>query len=239
MKRQGLIFCLVLLVPMAVFGQEVLLEENVAADTVPENYGPNERHYVHVYYQIGAVVGSAEGDSLEVMPGLSYEMAFGLRYKLRVTSWYALGLDLNVRNTRYRITQARNKNFPNTDQHKREALVDNTVALGVYQRFNFEKRGNVIGTYLDMGAYGSYGFAARHRYVNKLEQPNADGAKVSRVVNRNLDYLNAANYGVKARFGSGIVALYGAYRLSNLIQENRGFGEVPRMTIGLEIGGIQ
>ena len=56
-------------------------------------------------------------------------------------------------------------------------------------------------------------------------------------MNRKLNYLNELNYGVRARIGFSYWSIYGQYRMSNLLKENRGFGELPRLTIGIEVNG--
>ena len=58
-----------------------------------------------------------------------------------------------------------------------------------------------------------------------------------RVVNRRLNYFNELNYGVRGRIGFSYWSIVGQYRLSNLLKENRGLGELPRLTIGIEVTG--
>ena len=235
--RAYLLILACLLSPAVLLAQKPVLDVDVAADTIPEKFGPNLPHFFHVYSGLGFNVGEAEGDSLGVLPGWSYRAMIGMRYKRKITSWYALGLDLSYSNSRYRIEQDSSKNFPNRNLHDKEVLINNSVDGEVFQRINYQKRGNVIGNYIDMGVYGSYGFAFRHRYVNKPEQPTEDGVEVVRVVNRGLNFTNAVNYGVRGRIGFSYWAITGQYRLSNLLEENRGFGELPRLTIGIEVTG--
>ncbi len=236
MKRLLILAALLMALPVLTHAQQIVLEEDIAGDSLYDTWGPNELHFLHFYNGLGFVIGPGEGDSLEVASGFSYQFSTGLRYKLRVSSWYAMGLDLQYRNTRYRLAQDSTKNFPNNALHKREAIVDNAFELEYYNRFNIGRRGNVVGNYVDIGVFGSYGFAFRHRYVNKTDQANPDGAKVTRVVNRQLNYMNPVNYGVKARLGFSMFSFYGRYRISNIVKKNRGFGELPRLMIGIEIG---
>ena len=236
MKNLLLIFTGILLCT-GLQAQTALLDVDVAADTVPDRFGPNLPHYVHWYTGIGFLMGPGTGDSLEVLPGFSYQAMIGFRYKRKITSWYSLGIDASYTNIRYRFEQDSSKNFPNRNLHEREVLVNNNLMGELFQRINYTKRGNIIGNYVDMGVYANYGFAFRHRYVDKPEQPTADGAEVVRVVNRRLNYVNPLNYGVRGRIGFSYWSIFGQYRLSNLLKENRGFGELPRLTIGIEVIG--
>ena len=177
-----LLIAVALLLPACLLAQKPVLDVDVAGDTVPEKFGPNLPHYFHVYSGIGFNIGPGEGDSLEVLPGWSYRATIGMRYKRKITSWYSLGLDLAYANSRYRLAQDSSKNLPSRNLHEREVLVNNSIDGEVFQRINYTKRGNIIGNYVDMGVYGSYGFAFRHRYVDRPEQPTADGAEVVRVV---------------------------------------------------------
>lgn len=234
---QRIFFLLALLVASAANAQHPLIEVDVASDTLRGNYGQNKLHYVHFNSGLGFVASEPEGDSLALTYGMSYQAFSGFRYKLRLTNWLATGLDLNYVNTRYRIAQDSAKNVPSTHLYDRESLVRHAVNGGVYVRFNVGKRGNVIGKYLDLAGFGSYSFAHRHRTLQRFDEPNADGAKVSRAVNRNLSYVNRVNYGVKARLGMHGFAVYASYRLSDVLNGAR-YGELPRLMVGIEIAGL-
>ena len=51
-----------------------------------------------------------------------------------------------------------------------------------------------------------------------------------------LKYYEPFNYGVLARFGINRYVIYANYRLSDLFKSSYNYAELPRLTLGVQIG---
>jgi hypothetical protein len=95
------------------------------------------------------------------------------------------------------------------------------------------RRGNVVGRYLDLLAYGGYALGTTYA----AEQP-APGGGQQEVVVHQPPYLARWLGGVGVRVGSNSLALVGRYRLSDALRSpaQPGLSEPPRFTVGFELG---
>jgi hypothetical protein len=203
--------------------QQVLLHSEVARDTLVPRTGPNRRYFGHFYLGYGLVAGgSSAGLPLRYGVG-STEVQLGGRLKRRFTNNLALTADLRYAYLRYALAQdAGPKAAPFEPLHDTETLTYHQLQgeLGLRLNTGFRPRGNVMGTYLDLLAYG--GPAVGRLEATRHQPP----------------YLGRWLGGVGLRLGSGPLALVGRYRLSDALRPVEGGAPVqpPRWVLGLEIG---
>ncbi len=214
----------------AAFSQQILLEQNVNADTVRPAKGPNLTHYIHGYAGVGFPLVT-NGIGSYSKPGASSAFDIGMRYKRKLTNHFAFGLDLAAYFTAYKLKQEQGKTVPDTILNIREKIQVNTAAASAYFRINAGRRGNYIGNYLDLGAYGGWNMVKKHKTTNE----NADGEKV-KVLTGKLKYVENFSYGLMARLGVSRYALTGRYRLSDIFTASSQMPELPRLVVGLEVG---
>jgi hypothetical protein len=230
------------LVPFTAIPQEVLLKENVVKeDTTVETFGPNRKHFVHPYALVGFVIDYPSSKKASTNYGSSFQAGLGVRYKLKLSSVYSAIADLQYNTLTYNLSQTDDKTVPTTQQHDNESFNLDHFSLSLHNRFNFGERGNIVGTFLDLGAYGNWSFMSKHVYKNKYDDPDQAGAKKQKVINKNLTYMRPFHYGFAFRFGINQFVLYGRYRFSDLFKNNtytesRDFAELPRVIVGLQIG---
>jgi len=232
MKR----ICFLLLVSCFMFpqlkAQEVLLHEEVTADTVTPTFGPNYRNFLHSFMAYGAVFGGTEGGGTAIRYGNSGDFLFGVRYKYRVSNFFSWGAEAYYRALFYSIKQDSTKTFPDTLINDKERLTFHNLSAGLYLRFNFErKRGNRVGNFLDLGGYGEWTFRLTQFTRNKLP----DG-KVVRTHITGLNYYNAFNYGAMARLGFNRLIFFASWRFSDLFKSSKNLPELPRLTVGVQVG---
>jgi hypothetical protein len=217
--------------------QKVLLEQHLSKDTVADFFGPNLKHFMHFNIGFGFVSGNqAKGAQVEY--GRSTSFLFGIRYKRKISNYYAVGFCLDYNNINYSFKQDSSKLFPDNTLHYREFLKINNFNLELYNRLNFDKRGNYIGKYLDLGFYGNLPFSSTHQYHDNKVVASANKTKV---INSGLKYLSSYNYGLTARLGSNRLAVYLNYRLSNQFKTYKlsSYDELPRIIVGLQLGLFQ
>lgn len=216
----------------AAFAQRVLLHSNTSQDTLRDAYGPNRAFFRHVFLSYAPVVGQVVGAKLH--PFRSAEFSLGVRQKYRLSQAAALGFDLRYTRLNYSLRQTADKVLPNAAQHYSEALALHQAVLEPYLRFNFGRRGNVVGHYLDLTGWGGWVAGTVHSYEDR---PGAVGASRTVVHERGLNYLRRWPAGVGARVGSNRYAALVRYRLTNSFTDAAAnYPELPRWTAGLELG---
>ena len=223
-----------LLGPLAASGQSVLLQADVAQDTLGAEFGPNRRYFGHVLMGLGLVAGPAGGPGAAVRYGRgSTELELGARLKRRCSQALALTLTGRYALLSYELAQTSRKTVPNATLHKRESLSLHQLQLEVGLRLNVGRRGNVVGRYVELLGWGGRVVGSSHR----TEDPPAAGSGSTTTISRGLDYLAKWPAGLGGRLGSGRLALTSRYRLSPAFQGRAAAApELPRATVGLEIG---
>lgn len=219
-----------LLTSLGAFSQDILLQQNVKADTIRPTYGPNLKNYFYGYIGLGFPLYTNENVNY-TKPGVSLNFDLGLRYKRRITNYLAVGLDLGTNTTGYKLKQTDPKTIPDTVINDKEKIQISTLSGSGYVRINVGRRGNYIGNYLDLGAYGGWNFQKKHKTTNE----NTDGEKV-RLSTTRLKYVENFSYGILARIGMNRYSLTARYRISDIFNSSYALPELPRLIVGVEMG---
>lgn len=218
------------------FSQNVLLEENPINDTLIPKKGPNLRRFSHFYMGYEVIADNFSDQSATVKNAVSNVFFLGYRHKMKINNFWSVGYALNFNSSTYSIKQNEKKIFPDSLKHKRERLIVSGLGVQLFTRFNFDKRGNKIGKYLDVGCYASWDFANSHFIRDNTVAADSSNAKVITVTEQKLKYFENYEYGFKARIGSNHIAISATYRFSDLIKPSYKYPELPKLSIGLEIG---
>jgi hypothetical protein len=227
------LFFVLLAAPRCAEAQTMLLHVDRAVDSLPQRHGQNLPRFSQLYAQGGFVAGPDEAGA-RIKYGNSMDFAIGFRTKYKLSGFYSLGWELELRGILYRLVQDSGKVVPNTLLNERELLSVSVVQVGIYQRFNFDpKRGNHMGTYLDLGASAGYQ-VMQNILRNKLPDGSVANSSITKV-----PYDNNLSLRLNVRLGHGHAALYGSWVLTDQFKSSYGFPELPRLTVGLELGLYQ
>lgn len=238
MKRI-IIYCILsLFLLQSTVSQTVLLHEKISDyDFEMPKQGPNFRHFTHLYLGFAFYIPTGNKNEIPIINGLSTAFSVGVRYKFKLTNFFAIGTALNYTNDIFTIKQDKTKIFPNSNIHKREKLRLNSLGSEAFIRFNFGKRGNIIGRFIDFGAYINWVFVAKLVFKDQIKnQPNSYNAKKIKVVLSNLNYIKRYHYGVKTRIGMNRFVINASYRLDELLNDEYKPLFLPRFNVGIEIG---
>ena len=229
MKKTILFIC-VILFSVSSYAQEVILEEKVDSEKKEKKKGANKRNFDHLYFGLKYPM-PPNNEGSEVIFHKSPVWEFGYRYKFRVSNHYAIGANISYECRRFRLDQVDSKITPNSDLFDEEMLRSRSFNLGLYNRINFDKRrGNKVGNFLDLGAYGGYITSTIHR--TEIEEDNAEHVSTY----KKLEYMEKLKYGVFANIGFGRYVVTANYRLSNVFKEDSGYPEMPALFVGLQMG---
>lgn len=232
MKQVILLILLALLYP-TIFAQEVLLEKEVNDSSFHHREGPNQKKFDHLYFGLGIVPGEFPGNISSRITN-SYLLDVGYRYKLKVNSFYALGFALGYH--KYIYSLDRNLDFIvySSGVKKERISLDYLYGEG-YQRINFGKRGNTVGTFLDVGINFSWNAKSKHTWQATDNDDVLAGKKV--VENSRLKYIERFGAEIIARFGINRYVLFTNYRIVSLMKDEfAGEAEFPEISIGIQIG---
>ena len=232
------ILILVIVTSSLVHGQVIQKEkyEHYKNKEIPLT-GPSSRAYGWWYVGYGFILGPVEGDSAEIILGKSSSFTVGYRGKLRITNWLQVGGQIAYYYHSYHLVQDSSKALPSRQLFDRERMVFNNLNVSPYVRFTFhKKRSNQMGKILDIGGYVGWTYRTRHIGHQKYNTPNSVGGMKTDFSSRGLVYAEPYHYGLNARLGIGHIVVYASYRLSNLFKSSYNFAELPRTTLGIEIG---
>lgn len=230
----------------SIFSQDVLLDMDVEGQ-YKGTKGPNMRHYGHLYIGAGIVADFDEEPGTLIKWWRSGQFLFGYRYKLKLASFYALGIDARFSSIQY-FFEDREENVydmmnPLTYNRDRDRhyLMNNGMGLEFYQRINIGKRGNTLGKYLDTGIWGQWNFSNLEDILIRTDEDDVFSRRV-RIKNRQLTYIEPFSYGLTARIGINKFIVFGNYRLSDLFKSRISdsfpvvdIPEVPRFSAGLQL----
>ncbi len=195
-----------------------------------ENFGPNQANYMHYYFGIGILPMTGQAGGL-IMPFSSSDLVTGILYKRKWSEVFSSGFGVAYHNQSFRLQQTTNKVLPDTILNEKESLLASSLQAEIYQRFNFGKRGDIIGAFLDLGAGANFFVRMQHETVNT----NSNGVVVT--VNEKKLLYNQKNYfHLLARLGYNRWILYAQYRLNPLISLSSGLPKLPPLSIGIQIG---
>ena len=224
-------------VTLPALAQRVLLHADVAEDTTFTRVGPNRAYFSHFFIGYTAVVGQPADPGADLRFANSGEFFLGLRNKFRLSQTVAVGLDLRYARLGYYLEQNDQKILPTPAQHHRELLALQQLQGDAFVRFNYGRRGNSIGRYVDLLGWGGYLLGSLHYYEDR---PGPNGTKKLNVTERGLPYLQRWPYGVGARVGFRRLALIGRYRFSDTFvgAARQQYPELPRLLLGVELSWL-
>ncbi len=200
--------------------------------TIP-TYGENRRWFINQTYGLYTRFGPNETGAKTL--GRSIMFDYGINTKLKLWSWDALCLNVNVGQERWAMAQDSQKIVPDTLLHKTERFQFNRLQGEFYNRINLDRhRGNIIGTYLEFGVYGNWMYHNLHITRDSSDATTTTGPKLLKVRETKLPYINPLQYGFVARFGSEYFALSATWRVSDYFKSNETFAypELPRLWFG-------
>ncbi|MCB0396736.1 MAG: hypothetical protein KDD36_08790 [Flavobacteriales bacterium] len=229
-KHLLLFFLFVCCLPLAGSSQTVLLDIDVAGDTVPPTKGKNLKHFVHMYMSYGFIGGIMETGA-RIRPESSSFYEFGFRYKRKISPTIATGLELAYRNDVYNLRQEKGKVIPDTVLHNREKLSFHILNLGWYMRVNYGKRGNSIGHFVDAGTYSDVNVHFTHFTQDKYP----DG-RIVKTTTQGLGIEELLSFGLVGRWGFGNLVITGRYRLTDALKPSTGLPDLPKGQLGLQLG---
>lgn len=219
--------------------QDIVLDKNVD-EQYTDGKGPNMPRYGHIYLGLAMVVPNNNLPGAETDLGRSGEMLIGYRYKVKLSSFYAIGFDISNRFVRYGIKSEEDLPVDMDSNPLSQAILVDKMGLGItsigmefYNRFNFGKRGNTLGNYFDIGIKGEWNY--RRRLITKDDSPDESYFEKSRNVEKNLLFIEKFSTILTARIGINKFSIYGNYRISDLITSEYATPELPTLNIGIQV----
>ncbi len=224
-----LLFPLIFLATFYCKGQTVLLKYDEATEPA-YNKGPNQKKFVQGIIKVGMITPPDQDDA-NIKFGNSFNLGIGVRKKFKVSPVYSLGWQLELEYTDYKFKKDPAILSPVGSTIDTRRFDVSSLSLGFFNRFNFDpSRGNILGTYLDLGITGSLAYSMKEVYKYSTGYGNA----VSKI--GNLDYVNIIQSEVFAKIGYNKISVWAKYRFTDLFKASFVVQELPRMAVGIELG---
>lgn len=230
-KMKNICFLLFLFLGLSnIDAQRVIIYEDLREREQIPTYGPNRKHFLHSYYGMGFILGEPSGKGSNIRIPRSNNIEIGFRYKYKLSHHLSTGFDIAYLRNSFHLKQTDVKTFPDTELYDSQNLVLSNLLGGVYTRFNYGRRGNYIGRFVDIGINASWIY--RNRMFSMLTE---DSVETEMIVSGE-SHFNTFAYNSVLRVGFNNFVFKSTYRLNDIFRENSGFDELPRFYFGLEIG---
>ncbi|MFW5793636.1 MAG: hypothetical protein ACOCWC_05080 [Bacteroidota bacterium] len=210
--------------------QRIIIEEKITEQDSEPLFGPNRKHFIHSFLNLGFIIGESEGEGSPIIYGRSMSYEFGSRYKRKLSKHLSLGIELSYLRQLYHIKQSDDKTFPDESINESQRLAIDNFALGYYHRFNFGRRGDYVGRFLDLGVNACWQFSKNVKTKNTI-----NNLEIETIVS-GYDFFEPFVYNAFARIGASIFVLKGTYRINDIFKSTSAYDEFPRFNIALEIG---
>jgi hypothetical protein len=236
--KKNIFFLMLILMSAFAVAQDVVLDKNVD-EQYQEDYGPNMKRYGHFYFGIGLPLPVGETTGAKINPAGSSDAVFGYRYKFRLLSFFAVGMDLSHSWTRYGILNDSDvpvivavNPLSKAGAVEKLSLDLNSLGAEAFGRINIGKRGNVMGNYFDFGIKQEWNYV--RKFIVKENAPKGSYYAKSRSVERNLNFISNFSTILTARIGVDKYAVYGKYRISDIITGGYTTPELTPYVLGFE-----
>lgn len=239
--KQLLAIIVFLAASSALYAQEVIIDEQISDTIIEPAFGPNQKHFIQTIYSFGFVLPSENDLSAMKYVENGFQFPIGLRYKYKIDNHLAIGSDLYFKWTWFDFDTSR----PASIAYKTEIYTLGAWGLAPYIRFNFGKRGNHLGTFLDLFAFGELNSYRTYQYrveSDLLDPILAGGNSPFRdVTYSKLDFIQKYSAGAGLRFGWKDFSVFANYRLTQLFLDDKApavlnHSELPAFCFGLELG---
>ena len=212
------------------FTQTVLMEEKVKDYMVLGKKGPNLKRFDYMNVGGGLIIPISDTTANILVPSSSY-FTIGYRHKTKISNFLSFGLDVNFNYSQFALRQDSRKILPDTNQYNKQHLDFYKFGLGGYVRFNFDKRGNNLGKYLDLGVMADATVSAINYTKDKKD------GYIIKTYKRGMKPYETINYNLIARLGFNKLAISASYRMLSMYkkEESKNGAELPPLSVGLEV----
>ncbi len=209
--------------------QTVVLEDDDPKKVYEEtDWGPNQQHFGCWFVNYGLPVPVNTESSLKTAS--SGHWNFGYAYKMKIFAFMDIGGELSYSNYFYALdASSRETIAPNKDWDKIRSKQNGMKANLFFRFYMSPRRGNYLGTYLDLGFYTDYHMSSGWMY--KLKD---DFIKEKVSLKQNEDFETLI-YGPSLAFGRDQFNFFAQYNVNSVLTSKSSFPEMPAFVCGLKI----
>ena len=159
-------------------------------------------------------------------------MAALLGKHFEVTKRYRIGVGVGIGIDKYRGTALDGIARSNV---KRESFNTSSVNFELFQRVTFIHGEHYsFGLTWDCGVFGSWCYSNRHIIIADVENANYESSKS---INKNYDYINRFQWGVKTAVNYNFISVYAKMRTSDLLKSSYpgSYSDFLRLEVGMQM----
>lgn len=218
----------VLLISLNTFAQAVLIEE-----TEPERvyqktkWGINRQHFGYWFLDMGFFIPTQA--KYDIAIGKSTQWDFGYAYKIKTLKFMDLGLEASLSNNYLHLNKTARASFDTTRNWKKIKAFQNGIRGNIFLRFYLSpKRGNFMGTYLDLGFFANYHTSSS--WVKKFKDKSI---KIKQREYAKSDFM-PLSYGPSIAFGRNQLSAFARYNLNSVLDDKVNLNPMPQLVFGFK-----
>lgn len=219
---------ILLLIPSLGLGQTEIWRKYPANHEEAPKWGPNRTNHIQGFIGFGLYTPISTS-SVDFIFGKSWDLSVGLIYKYRIANFFNVGSSFALTSQNISMNNDGMVKAWDNQIHGKAKLSNSIVSAKPFLRFNLSpKRGDYLGTYIDLGGFGSLNFLPTTSFTDKQNGQEYIQTYRKDKIHRQIQY------GGMAAFGRDWFRLEGCYYLSDWIREE-GFN-LPQLSISLMLG---
>ena len=195
--------------------------------TMIPKYGPNGKFFVYPEFSFSMFTPAITGYQIPIKYFNSFKTSAGANFKLRFTNWLSVGTDINLNFIKYNFhslflfDKEFSLNYPEFKAYKNIYQIETSP----YIRFNYGRRGNTIGKYIDFSFSTNYTILAKDSFIFK-----ENGIRTQYTYNSTPS--DKLTYAINTRLGFRWWAILISYRINNYYRNIS--IPLPKLSIGVQ-----
>jgi hypothetical protein len=221
------IFLLILFPSLAFAQTDVMHRYPKNHEQIP-TWGANRAHYIQGIFGVGFYTPISV-DNPDFKTGRSYEINFGAIYRYRIANSFNVGTALSLTAQSIALNKIGMVKSWDNAIHSKANLSNTLLTLKPFFRFNLSpKRGDYLGSFIDVGAFGSWNFYPTAMFTDKR-----NGERYVQMYQQDKQQ-ERFQYGCFASVGRDWFRLEASYHLTNILKDSS--FEMPRYAMAVVFG---
>ena len=222
------ILLILFFIPSLAFGQTEIWRKFPANHDETPQWGANRTNHIQGFLGFGLYTPIAV-TSIDYIFGKSWDISLGFLYKYRISNFLNVGSSFSLIYQKVSLNNDGMVKAWDNQIHGKAKLSNYLISTKPLIRFNLSpKRGDYLGTYIDVGCFGSLNFLPTTSFTDEQ-----NGQEYIQKYKRDK-LQRQLQYGGMAAIGRDWFRLESCYYVSDWIKED-GFN-LPRLSISVMLG---
>lgn len=228
MKKYLIIIAAILLTVSAQAQTEILSDNYPTYPYKTKTFGPNRKHCIYFFSNYGLNIPTQNNFDINVIRSGQLNLGYG--YKRKFTSFADLALEVSYNNNFHHLNKESREKFDTITEWKTIRTFQNGIQGNAFLRIYLtKKRGNYIGTFVDLGFFTTYHIkSGYHKYLK-----NKDIMIKQREYPKEI--FTELNYGPSVSIGRNYFSVFAQYNLNSIYTDKVEKNPIPQLVAGVKL----